>query len=59
MTDQNSSKTGVTMTLKVDSTEVEIGSFVQNILSSGILGMIRALKGVDNPREVEISIRVD
>jgi hypothetical protein len=47
------------LVLKVDGEEIDIGPFVRDIVSSGILGTISALKGVDNPKKVEILIEVD
>jgi hypothetical protein len=51
-------KTVNTLVLKVDGEEIDIGPFVRDIVSSGILGTISALKGVDNPKKVEIVIEV-
>ena len=48
----------LTMQLKVNGEDVPTGAFVQRIISSGILGMIKALKGTDDPKEIEITIRV-
>jgi len=46
----------IELMLKVDGQEIVIGPFVQEIVSSGILCMIRSLKGVDDPEKVEITI---
>jgi len=45
------------MTLKVDGQEIEIGSFVQNIVSKGVVGMLETLNGVDQPKKIEITIK--
>jgi hypothetical protein len=49
----------IELTLKVDDQEIVIGPFVQEIVSSGILGMIGSLKGVDDPKKVEILIELE
>ena len=38
--------------------DVETVFFVQRIISCGILGMIKELKGVDDPKQIEITIRL-
>jgi hypothetical protein len=48
----------VKMLLKVDGNEIDIGPFVQRIISSAIVGMVAALKGVDEPKRIEIAIDV-
>lgn len=44
--------------LVVDGAEIEMVGFVQDIAAATILGMISQLKGVEDPKQVEISIQV-
>ena len=48
----------IEMTLKVDGQDIPIGRFVEQIVSSGILGMINSLKGVEDPEKIEITIDI-
>jgi len=45
-----------TVTLVVDGRPVALKPFIDNLLREGILGMIRSLKGCEDPRSVELRI---
>ncbi|MBI4834121.1 MAG: hypothetical protein HY811_04810 [Planctomycetes bacterium] len=45
--------------VKIDGKPLPIKGFVQDFLGSGILGMLASLKGVDNPKEIQIEIKVN
>ena len=40
----------------IDGKRVATSFFVKEILGGGIDGMVRALKGVDDPRRIEITV---
>ncbi|MBI5183439.1 MAG: hypothetical protein HY999_03650 [Nitrospinae bacterium] len=42
--------------LNVDGKDIELNSFVEKIFKSTILGLIKPLKGVKNPKKVSIKI---
>jgi len=44
--------------VKVNGKLVPIKGFVQDFLGFGILGMLESLRGTENPKEVEIKIKV-
>ena len=44
--------------LKVDGKVVPMKGFVQDLVGSTVLGMLSTLKGVKDPGEVELSIKV-
>ncbi len=44
--------------LKVNGKNIPLNSFVQSIFKEVILGMVRSLKGVDNPKEIDITIKL-
>ena len=43
--------------VKVDGKLIPIKGFVQDFIGSGILGMLFSLKGVSNPKEIQIEIK--
>jgi molybdopterin-guanine dinucleotide biosynthesis protein B len=46
-----------TITLKVNGKEVPLTQFPAEIITQTILGMLKALKGVEEIKDVEISIK--
>ncbi len=48
--------TGKKVKLNVDGKDIELNSFVDKIFKSTILGLIKPLKGVKNPKKVTIKI---
>ncbi|MFQ5868007.1 MAG: molybdopterin-guanine dinucleotide biosynthesis protein B [bacterium] len=48
-----------TVNLRVNGKEIRIKGFIRNIMSKTVLGMISSLKGIENPKQVEIKIRVE
>ena len=42
--------------LTVNGKKIGLNPFAMNIIGSGILGMMRSLKGIDEPEEVNIKI---
>ena len=51
-------KRNMVVKLKVNGKNIPLNSFVQNIFKEVILGMARSLKGVDNPKEIDITIKL-
>jgi len=45
------------ITLTVNGNEIPLTEFPKNIIIKTILGMLQALKGVDNVKTVEINIK--
>jgi len=43
--------------LFVDGVRVPLALFVRQIVAGSIMGMVRPLKGVENPRSVVVSVR--
>lgn len=50
---------GGRVVLKVDGEDVPLGSFVEGVTVNVVMGLVRSLKGVGEPRSVELSIEVD
>ena len=48
----------VRVEVTVDGTSITLNDFVQNMVSSTVLGMVTSLKGVTEPKEIEIKIKV-
>ncbi len=46
-----------TITLKVNGKEIHLTQFPAEIIMQTILGMLKALKGVEEIKEVEITIK--
>jgi len=44
--------------VKVNGKFIPLKGFVQDFISSTILGMLKSLRGTDNPKEVEIKIKL-
>lgn len=44
--------------VKVDGKLIPLKGFVQNFVGYTILGMLSSLRGIDNPQEVEVKIKV-
>ncbi len=51
------SSLGGMLHLEVNGKEIPMKSFVQNIIAKGIHGMVTALKGIENPREIKIHLK--
>jgi molybdopterin-guanine dinucleotide biosynthesis protein B len=49
---------GPEVVLKLDGKKLPIKSFVQEFVMGGILGMISTLRGYENPKHIDISIRM-
>jgi len=49
---------GPNLVLRLDGRKVPIKSFVREFLMGGILGMVAALRGYEDPARVDISIRL-
>lgn len=45
--------------LRVNGKEIKIKNFVREIISKTVLGMISSLRGVENPKRVEIKIKIE
>lgn len=43
--------------LTIDGEEIPVNTFASAVISGGILGMLSALKGVQNPRHVRVELR--
>ena len=52
------SKVGVSAQVKVNGRKVPMKSFVQEVVGRTVLGMLSALKGVADPRTIEVKIKV-
>ncbi len=50
---------GGRVVLKVDEESVPLGAFVEGVAVNVVMGLVRSLKGVGEPRSVELSIEVD
>jgi hypothetical protein len=44
--------------LAVNAKEVRIKDFVQEVISGSIVGMVRSLKGIDEPQAIDLTIRI-
>ena len=44
--------------VKVNGKIIPLKGFVQDFIGSTILGMMKSLKDIDNPKEVEIKIKL-
>ena len=55
-TDENSP--GTKVTLLVNGKRVLIKKIIQNMLAGGVLGLITPLKGVDDPKHVNIEVEL-
>jgi molybdopterin-guanine dinucleotide biosynthesis protein B len=49
---------GPEVVLKLDGKKVPMKTFVQEFVMGGILGMLSTLRGYENPRHIDISIRL-
>lgn len=45
--------------LNVDGERIALNRFAQEMLSGGVLGMIKALRGVEDPHKIVIEIDSD
>lgn len=52
-------RNSVEFTLRVNDEPVPLGGFVQRAFKGMLLGFLRSLKGVENPRKIEIAFEVD
>ena len=43
--------------VKIDNKKVPIKGFVQDFIGLGVLGMLSSLRGVKDPKKVEITIK--
>jgi len=50
---------GPKVVLKLDGKKVPMKTFVQEFVMGGILGMLSTLRGYENPRQIDISIRLE
>ena len=48
---------GIDIEIAVDGRPLRMTPFVRKILSSTVVGMVAALKGGENAREIEIRVR--
>lgn len=48
---------GDSIRLSIDGEEIPVNAFASAVLSGGILGMLSALKGVNDPRDIRILLR--
>ncbi len=55
---EESKDTSVRVTIKVDGTEIDLNSFAERMLGGGVVGMIKALRGVEDPEKVELKLWV-
>lgn len=46
------------MQLEVNGKEVRIKDFVQEVISGSIVGMVRSLKGIEEPQTIDLTIRI-
>jgi hypothetical protein len=44
--------------VKANGKAIPIKGFVQDIIGLSILGMLSSLKGVDNPKSIQIEIKI-
>jgi len=54
---EDSKETGVTLQLKVDGKLVPLAPFVEQIIASSVIGMVKTLKGCENPSKINIYIQ--
>ena len=45
--------------LEVNGKEIQLNRFASSIISSTILGLIRPLKGMEDPKNIRIEITID
>jgi hypothetical protein len=46
------------MHLEVNGKEVRIKDFVQEVMSGSIVGMVKSLKGTDEPQTIDLTVRI-
>lgn len=52
----NDKKNSLAVILKVNGRDVAIKQIVQDMIGGGIAGMVAPLKGVDQPKKIEIEV---
>ena len=45
------------MSLRINGKDMAVNSFVQAMISSAVVAMVGQLKGVEDPRQIDITIR--
>ena len=46
------------VSLDVDGEKVGLNEFASSMLSKGVIGLVSALRGVDDPKQISLNIRV-
>jgi hypothetical protein len=46
------------MQLEVNGKEVRIKDFVQEVMAASIVGMVKTLKGIEEPEAIGLTIRI-